>query len=199
MWHFGKELHQSFQAAQARFSDLNDQVQQSLSGIRLTRALGRESVVEAEFNACARAANEASQKVANTDSKYTPTFQLAISMSFFLSVTGGAWLIHHQQLTLGELTSFVLYLGYMIWPMFAVGWLLNLVERGQAAYARLEELFDVRPAIKDKGEFDQPVTPSISVNIPRFGYDQSAYPTLKNVHFNVAAGETRHCRAHRIR
>ena len=145
-------------------------------------------MVEAEFQRLdARAANEASQKGQHRQQIH-PDVPTGYFHVVFLSVTGepGLFTISSSH---SENLPALLYLGYMIWPMFAVGWLLNLVERGKRPCAP-GRAFDVRPAIKDKGEFDQPVTPSISVNIPRFGYDQSAYPTLKNVHFNVAAGET---------
>jgi len=190
MWRFGKELHISFRDAQARFSDLNDDVQEGLSGIRVTRAFGREAVEQDDFNRIAAAANEANQRVATTDSKYDPAIQLAIGMSFLMSVAGGSWLIYHQQLTLGQLTSFSLYLGYMIWPMFAVGWLLNLVERGQAAWQRLEELFEVQPLIADTGTFAGTVEPSLHINIRQFSYSKSSPPTLKNLNIQVPAGTT---------
>lgn len=190
MWRFGKELHISFRDAQARFSDLNDDVQEGLSGIRVTRAFGREAVEQDDFKRIAAAANEANQRVATTESKYDPAIQLAIGMSFLMSVAGGSWLIYHQQLTLGQLTSFSLYLGYMIWPMFAVGWLLNLVERGQAAWQRLEEIFEVKPLIADTGAFAGTEEPSLAINIRQFSYSQSSPPTLKNLHIQVPAGTT---------
>ncbi len=190
MWRFGKELHISFRDAQARFSDLNDDVQESLSGIRVTRAFGREAVEQEDFNHIAAAANEANQRVATTDSKYDPAIQLAIGMSFFMSVVGGSWLIYHGQLTLGELTSFTLYLGYMIWPMFAVGWLLNLVERGQAAYRRLEELFEIRPLIADQGTYEDKVEPSLAITIRQFKYDVQSPLVLKDIAIQVSIGQT---------
>ncbi len=188
MWRFGKELHRSFRDAQARFSNLNDNVQESISALRLTRAFGRESVEQQQFNAIATQANQANLAVARTDSKYDPAIQLGVGFSFFLSVAGGAFLIFHERLTLGQLTSFTLYLGYMIWPMFAVGWLLNLVERGQAAYHRIEELLAMKPVIADTGSITKTLTPDISIDITRFSYDAET-EVLDNIQVNISAGQ----------
>lgn len=188
MWRFGKELHQSFRSAQARFSELNDDVQESISALRLTRAFGRESVEQTQFDAIAAQANVANQSVARTDSKYDPVIQLGVGFSFLLSVAGGAWLIVRGELTLGQLTSFTLYLGYMIWPMFAIGWLLNLVERGQAAYHRIEELLSMSPAIRDEGTIDAPLRPALSIDIDRFHYPDTPEPALQAIHLTVPAG-----------
>ena len=188
MWRFGKELHRSFRAAQARFSDLNDSVQESISALRLTRSFGREAVEQQQFQTIASQANQANLAVARTDSKYDPAIQLGVGFSFLLSVAGGAFLIYYQQLTLGKLTSFTLYLGYMIWPMYAVGWLLNLVERGQAAYQRIEELLAITPAIADDGQLRSAVAPALSVDIGRFAYGEGQ-PILQDISLQVPAGD----------
>ena len=189
MWRFGQELHASFRLAQARFSDLNDKVQESISGIRLIRAFGRENVEDAQFNAIAREANAANLAVARTDSKYDPAISLAVGMSFFLSVAGGAWFIVNDQLTLGQLTSFTLYLGFMIWPMFAVGWMLNLVERGQAAYERIDELMHTEPDIKDNGTFTGDADAAIDMTIRAFQHSPDQAPVLQDLSLSVQAGE----------
>ena len=189
MWRFGQELHASFRLAQARFSDLNDKVQESISGIRLIRAFGRENVEDAQFNAIAREANAANLAVARTDSKYDPAISLAVGMSFFLSVAGGAWFIVNDQLTLGQLTSFTLYLGFMIWPMFAVGWMLNLVERGQAAYERIDELMHTEPDIKDNGTFTGDADAAIDMTIHAFQHTPDQAPVLQDLSLSVQAGE----------
>nr|VFK66076.1 MAG: ABC transporter transmembrane region [Candidatus Kentron sp. UNK]VFK69375.1 MAG: ABC transporter transmembrane region [Candidatus Kentron sp. UNK] len=112
------------------FGDLNKDVRESISSLRLTKAFGREIVEIGKFNRIASETNEANARVAKADSKYHPVIELGVGFSFFLSVAGGAWLIYRGDMTLGQLTSFSLYLGYMIWPMFAVGLFLNLLERG---------------------------------------------------------------------
>lgn len=189
MWRFGKQLHVSFSSAQARFSDLNDDVQESISALRLTRAYGREEVEQQQFNRIAGEANLANQAVAKTESKYDPAIQLGVGFSFFLSVAGGAFLIWQDSMTLGQLTSFTLYLGYMIWPMFAVGWLLNLVERGQAAYQRIRQLLDMKPDIEDSGTFELTAFPNITFAINRFSFSDGSQPVLEDMHLTLKAGQ----------
>jgi len=189
MWRFGQELHESFRLAQARFSDLNDKVQESVSGIRLVRAFGREGIEDNQFNAIAREANQANRMVARTDSKYDPAISLAVGMSFFLSVGGGAWFIVHDQMTVGELTSFTLYLGFMIWPMFAVGWMLNLVERGQAAYDRIDELMHTEPDIADHGTFEDRTTPDLDIRVREYRHQTDGDAALADIRLTVGTGE----------
>src|SRR5690606_9231735 len=116
-------------------------------------------------------AGPANLEVARIDAKSDPTVFLTIGSSFLLTVGGGAWLIHHGEMTLGELTSFTMYLGYLIWPMFAFGWLLNSVERGSAAYARIEQLLNTKPDIDDNGHLPAlPAPPRIEFMVRRFAY-----------------------------
>nr|VFJ58079.1 MAG: ATP-binding cassette, subfamily B/ATP-binding cassette, subfamily B, multidrug efflux pump [Candidatus Kentron sp. FM]VFJ76121.1 MAG: ATP-binding cassette, subfamily B/ATP-binding cassette, subfamily B, multidrug efflux pump [Candidatus Kentron sp. FM]VFK08205.1 MAG: ATP-binding cassette, subfamily B/ATP-binding cassette, subfamily B, multidrug efflux pump [Candidatus Kentron sp. FM] len=136
LWRFGVELHDSFTDAQARFGDLNEAVRETISSLRLTRAFGRERAEMERFHGVATETTETNLRVARVDSKYHPAIQLGVGASFFLSVAGGAWLIRQGEMTLGQLTSFTLYLGYMTWPMLAIGWLVNLVGRGQVAYPK---------------------------------------------------------------
>nr|VFJ97738.1 MAG: ATP-binding cassette, subfamily B [Candidatus Kentron sp. H]VFJ98563.1 MAG: ATP-binding cassette, subfamily B [Candidatus Kentron sp. H]VFK03303.1 MAG: ATP-binding cassette, subfamily B [Candidatus Kentron sp. H] len=190
LWRFGVELHHAFTDAQARFGDLNENVRESISSLRLTRAFGREFVEIGKFNRIAAETTEANAKVAKIESKYHPVIELGTGFSFFLSVAGGAWLIYRGHMTLGQLTGFTLYLGYMIWPMFAIGWLLNLVERGQVAYGRIRQLLAMAPRIKDEGRFTGRANPTIEFDINAFRYGENQVAALQNIHFRLEAGRT---------
>lgn len=190
MWVYGNELHASFTRAQEEFSRINDRVQQGLSGIRLIKALGGEAREQAAFRAAATQASEANLAVARTDAKYDPTIQLTMGSSFFLTVAGGAWLIQRGELSVGELTSFTMYLGYLIWPMFAYGWLLNIVERGSAAYTRIESLLAEPNPVPDTGTQTALQTPRIDINIAQFTYPGTPTPLLRDIHVRVPAGTT---------
>ena len=129
MWRYGRELHDAFGAAQACFSELNEKTQEGIGNIRLVKAFGYETRQHAVFAAATERASQANLRVARVDSKYRPTAHLTVGGSFFISIVGGAALIQRGEMTVGELTSFIMYLGYLTWPMFAVGWVLNIVER----------------------------------------------------------------------
>jgi ATP-binding cassette subfamily B multidrug efflux pump len=192
-WFFfviGTRLHDGFRDAQERFSDLNDRVQESISGIRMIRAFGRETREDQDFLEIADRAAEANMRVAATDSLYDPAIFITVGASFLLSIGMGAWLIEQGSLTLGQLTSFTMYLGYLIWPMFAYGWLLNLVERGSAAYARISALLQERSPVLDTGTCHSANSSDISWHISQFAYPGSELPVLNNIRISVAQGET---------
>lgn len=188
MWRFGNELHSAFGVAQARFSDLNDRAQENITTIRLLKAFGQEHGAERAFQAAAQQASAANLAVARVDSKYDPTIFLTIGASFLVAVAGGAYLIAQGELTLGQLTSFTMYLGYLIWPMFAFGFLLNILERGSSAYERIEALFAQQAPVPDTGSKTDLATPSVTFDIVRFAYPGSTATVLEDVRVHVPAG-----------
>lgn len=192
-WFFyviGTRLHDGFRDAQERFSDLNDRVQESVSGVRMIRAFGRETREDEDFMRVADRAAEANMRVAATDSLYDPAIFITVGASFILSVGMGAWLIQQQELTLGQLTSFTMYLGYLIWPMFAYGWLLNLVERGSAAYARISALLDAQSPVEDAGRAETAEHHGLLWRVAEFSYPGSQQAVLKNIDIHLPSGQT---------
>lgn len=192
-WFFyvlGSRLHDGFRDAQERFSDLNDRVQESVSGVRMIRAFGREAREDQVFLSVADRAAEANMRVAATDSLYDPAIFLTVGASFMLSIGMGAWLVTQGEITLGELTSFTMYLGFLIWPMFAYGWLLNLVERGNAAYTRISALLDARSPVEDSGTEQQAPSFDVSWRIAQFCYPGSDNPALANIDLVARQGQT---------
>lgn len=190
-WFFykiSKRLHDGFRDAQERFSDLNNRVQESVSAIRMIRAFGREQREDADFMRIADRAAEANMRVAATDSLYDPAIFITVGLSFLLSISMGAWLIAREVITLGQLTSFTMYLGYLIWPMFAYGWLLNLVERGSAAYARISALLDAKSPVVDNGTRQASEHQDIYWQIAAFAYPGAAAPALSNIDLRLPQG-----------
>lgn len=189
-WRINNEMHAAFVDSQARFSDLNDRVQESITGIRMVKAYGLEARSIAAFDQSTLAAHDANMTVAHAEAKYEPVIFITVGASFLLAIAGGAWLIHQQQLTVGELTSFTLYLGFLIWPMFAYGWLLNLMERGAVAHKRLLEVFNTEPAIADRGTQDIAVNATLRWNIQSFHYPERTLPALANFAGELRAGQS---------
>lgn len=192
-WYFtiiGKRLHVGFRDAQERFSDLNHRVQESVSGIRMVRAFGLEAQEDREFLRVADRAAEANIRVAATDSLYDPAIFITVGSSFMLCIGAGAVLVESEQLTLGQLTSFTMYLGFLVWPMFAYGWLLNIVERGSAAWERIESLLQTPSPVQDNGQVSQISDGSVQIDIEAFSYPDSHSPALHAIHLRVEAGNT---------
>ncbi len=186
MYHFGRELHEGFASAQASFGELTDIGQETVSGVRTIKSYGLESSTQANYNAIAGASSDAYMKVARTDAKYHPTIVITIGSSFLMSMIYGGWLIIQQRLTLGQLTSFTMYLGYMIWPMFAFGWMLNIAERGSAAFKRISRLLAEKPDIEDTGTIRTIPTADLNVRICGFHYPgHNEQAVIKNIQFRL--------------
>ncbi len=106
---FGEQLHHRFSASQAAFSALSEQTQTSLNGIRMIRAFGLEKRQQAAFDKAADVAGDHTMSVAEIDSRFDPVIYGTIGASFFLSVSGGGYMVANGQLSLGELTAFTMY------------------------------------------------------------------------------------------
>ena len=118
--YYGDQLHQRFKSAQAAFSSLNDQAQESMTSIRMIKAFGLEDHQSNRFAEVAAQTGAKNMHVARVDARFDPTIYIAIGASNLLAIGGGSWMVVNGSLTLGQLTSFVMYLGLMIWPMLAL-------------------------------------------------------------------------------
>ncbi len=189
-WIVSRKVHERSRDALDRFGDLNDHVQETISGVRTLRALGLERLSSARFSALAGAAAEASFQAQRWEALYEPAVGTALSAAMVLSLALGGWLVWHDELTIGQLTSFGLYLGQLIWPMFAAGWVLSLWERGRAAWDRLSAVLEEPLAIEDDGTI-APVRPGpIVVRAVTFAYPGGTSPALAALDLTIPAGTT---------
>ncbi|MGQ6548229.1 SmdA family multidrug ABC transporter permease/ATP-binding protein [Serratia sp. IR-2025] len=187
--YYGDQLHQRFKSAQAAFSSLNDQAQESMTSIRMIKAFGLEDHQSNQFAEVAAQTGAKNMHVARIDARFDPTIYIAIGAANLLAIGGGSWMVVNGTLTLGQLTSFVMYLGLMIWPMLALAWMFNIVERGSAAYSRIRSLLEEAPAVKD-GELDLPAgRGNLSVEINAFHYPQTNKPALHDVALQLQPGQ----------
>lgn len=186
---FGRQLHTRFSESQAAFSDLTDKTQESLNGVRMIRAFGLEQRQQQEFDAVVDAVGQKNLAVEQVDAKFDPVIQLTIGMSFFLSIAGGGYMVSQGRLTLGDLTAFTLYQGLMIWPMLALAWVFNILERGSAALKRLQHIFDQHPSIVSGKSSLEMTGQTLHVDIERFHWDKQAQAAMQHVSFELNAGQ----------
>ena len=195
-WVISRRVHDAWADSLARFSALNEHVQETVAGVRTLRALGLEQRTEDDFAARAGAAARASFEAQRWESAYEPAVGLTLTTATALTLSLGGWLVWQRELTLGELTAFTMYLGQLIWPMFAAGWVLSLLERGKAAWARLVAVLDAPLSVSDGGEIDQPPRGELCFDQVSFAYPtvgeggQAAAAALSDVSFSLAAGQT---------
>lgn len=185
---YGNLLHERFKVAQAAFSSLNDRTQESLTSIRMIKAFGLEDRQSAQFAADAADTGVKNMRVARIDARFDPTIYIAIGMANLLAIAGGSWMVMQGELTLGELTSFMMYLGLMIWPMLALAWMFNIVERGSAAYSRIRTLLAEAPVVDDGTQAVPEGRGTLELAIERFSYPQTDKPTLCDVNVTLKPG-----------
>ncbi len=186
---YGDQLHQRFKLAQAAFSSLNDRTQESLTSIRMIKAFGLEDRQSALFAADAADTGAKNLRVARIDARFDPTIYIAIGTANLLAIGGGSWMVINGSLTLGQLTSFAMYLGLMIWPMLALAWMFNIVERGSAAYSRIRDMLAEAPVVNDGSEPVPTGRGELNVAVRVFTYPQTDQVTLENVNFRLQPGQ----------
>ncbi|WP_456271435.1 ABC transporter transmembrane domain-containing protein [Bacillus sp. AK031] len=189
--YYGTLLHKRFHKAQEAFSNLNDKTQESVSGIKVIKTFGQEKEDIESFRSQSEDVVQKNISVARVDSLFDPTISIIVGISFFLSVAFGARYVISGELTIGELVSFTAYLGLLIWPMLAFGWLFNIVERGRASYDRVFNLLSEKIEIDDDLEsVDIKPTGDIRFDLEDFIYPDEDESVLKNIHFTLKRGET---------
>lgn len=188
---FGTMLHKSFHKAQEAFSSLNDKTQESITGIKVIKTFGQEQEDIEDFRKQSEDVVQKNIVVAKIDSLYDPTISIIVGISFFLSIAFGAKYVLNGELTIGELISFTTYLGLLIWPMLAFGWLFNIVERGRASYDRVAALLREKVEITDdKDALDVMPIGDIDFKIKEFTYPGTTDPILKDIFLSLKKGET---------
>ncbi|WP_214482374.1 ABC transporter transmembrane domain-containing protein [Bacillus sp. SM2101] len=188
---YGTLLHKHFHKAQEAFSSLNDKVQESISGIKVIKTFGQEKEDNEAFFEQSEDVVKKNVTVARIDSLFDPTISLIVGLSFLLAVGFGSRYVLLGEMTLGELVSFTTYLGLLIWPMLAFGWLFNIVERGRASYDRVSNLLSEKIDIADDS-IDSKKIPSghITYDINSFTYPNEQQNVLHGIKFKLRKGET---------
>ncbi|HVZ42357.1 MAG TPA: ATP-binding cassette domain-containing protein [Ramlibacter sp.] len=189
-WWISRHVHSAWRASLDSFGQLNDHVQETLAGVRTVRALGLQARSAAQFSSLASAAAEASFEAQRWEASYEPAVGFTLAAATVMTLGAGGWLVWHEQLSVGQLTSFSLYLGQLIWPMFAAGWVLSLLERGKAAWGRLQPVLDAPLSIDDRGTVEKVSPGVLAVSDVRFSYPGQARPALDNVSLRLEPGRT---------
>ncbi|GGJ57404.1 ATP-binding cassette subfamily B protein [Anoxybacillus voinovskiensis] len=188
---YGKKIHERFTKAQDAFGDMNDYVLESISGVRVIRAYVQEKADEARFQALTEDVFQKNRKVAQIDALFDPTIKLLVGLSYLIGLGYGSYFVFHQEITLGELVSFNVYLGMMIWPMFAIGELINVMQRGNASLDRVNETLAYVPDVQnDPDSCSVEVPESIVFDQVGFRYPSSNVQNLENISFVLRRGQT---------
>ncbi|HYF42778.1 MAG TPA: ABC transporter transmembrane domain-containing protein [Ramlibacter sp.] len=189
-WWISRHVHEASRRSLERFGALNDHVQETLAGVRTVRALGLQQRSSAHFSQLAGAAAASSLDAQRWEAAYEPAVGFTLGTATVLTLGVGSWLVWHDELTVGQLTSFSMYLGQLLWPMYAAGWVLSLLERGKAAWARLQPVLDLPLSVTDQGTVSTVVPGALQVADVSFSYAGQHRPALQGVCLDLAAGQT---------
>ena len=188
---YGKRIHTRFMEAQDAFGELNDSVLESIAGVRVIRAYVQEKADSFRFHQLTEDVFEKNMKVARIDSLFDPTVKVLVGISYSIGLGFGAYLVFHQTITLGDLVSFNVYLGMLIWPMFAIGELINIMQRGNASLDRVNETLSYKEEVEDP-EHPVIVTTADWIDFKEvtFRYPSSKINNLKNINIQLYQGQT---------
>ncbi|WP_340023972.1 ABC transporter transmembrane domain-containing protein [Paenibacillus sp. FSL K6-1096] len=188
---YGKAIHDRYSLAQDAFGDMNDQVLESVSGIRVIRAYVQERLDEKRFSDITEDVYRKNMAVARVDAFFEPTIRFCVGLSYIIALTYGIYLVFRNQITLGDLVSFNMYLGMIVWPMFAIGELINIMQRGGASLERIDETLNAKPDVKDVPHPVKVANPaSIELKDVTFRYPTSTVDNLSGVSFSLSQGQT---------
>ncbi|TYS15471.1 ATP-binding cassette domain-containing protein [Rossellomorea vietnamensis] len=188
---YGARIHKRFTEAQDAFGDLNDKVLESVAGVRVIRAYVQERADEGKFAEMTEDVYNKNIEVAKIDSLFEPTIKVLVGLSYLIGLGYGAYLVFHQTITLGELVSFNVYLGMLIWPMFAVGELINVMQRGNASLDRVQETLNYEEDVKNPAHPKFAGAPeTISFEEVDFQYPSSKVNNLRGINLKLQKGQT---------
>lgn len=185
----GRKTHKAFGESQAAFSDLNNKVQESVSGIKVTKSFGYQVQELDSFQSINQKTFQKNIKTMTYDVMFDPLVLLFIGASYVLTLLVGAYMIKAQTITIGNLVTFITYLDMLVWPLMAVGFLFNMIQRGSVSYERIEELLNQESEVKD------PENPIKTIQNGQLKYDIKAFQysdeeTLRDIHFALEKGQT---------
>ena len=194
-WKLGDHLHVAFDKSQAALSRLNNKTQESVSGIKVLKTFGQGKEDTAAFEKMVDETIKINKHVFVWDSLFDPLGTLIIGLTYAITIIYGGFLVKQNILSVGQLVSFIAYIGNMVWPMFAIGYLFNILERGSASYDRVEKLLNEKSLITDENA-DETLTAKdiegdLDYNIKSFAYpDEKDISVLKNIDFTLKPGQT---------
>jgi ATP-binding cassette subfamily B protein len=188
---FGRVIHRRFERIQQHYGVISTMVQENLSGVRIVRAYRQESAQEAEFDALNREYFERNMSLARTSALFEPVLTVLTGLGVLVVLWVGGTDVMAGRITAGQFVAFFFYLGLLTWPIIAIGWVINMLQRGAASMGRLREIFDAEPMIRSPEAPDPPpFRGTIEFRDVWFRYPGTERDVLRGISFRIEAGET---------
>ncbi|MGA3166537.1 MAG: ABC transporter ATP-binding protein [Terriglobia bacterium] len=188
---FGSQIHERFEKIQALYSELTERVRENISGVRVVRAFCQEDAEMATFDVMNRDFVAKNRGLIWITSFLWPVIALTFSLALMLVLVVGGRHVLQGRITVGTFAAFNVYLAYLIWPIIALGWVTNLVQRGLASQGRLMTIFEAQPDIDDRAVPTHPVTALRGeIEFRNLSFSYNGQPILKNINLHIPAGRT---------
>jgi ATP-binding cassette subfamily B protein len=188
--YFGARIHRRFERIQAMFSDISAKAQENFSGARLIRAFAQEDAEIASFEEANREYIKRSLYLVRLMAMLWPTLEVVLGLSLMITLLVGGHEVVSHRISVGQFTAFNVYMVQLTWPLIAVGWVVNLFQRGTASIVRIDELLKQKPDIADDPTaVDTPVTGDIEFRNLNFAYPGGP-PILENINLRIPAGSS---------
>jgi ATP-binding cassette subfamily B protein len=189
---FGQQVHVRFEKIQDFFSQITARAQENFSGVRVVRAYAQEDAEIEAFKNLNWQYAEKNLSLVKIDALMRPLMQFLIGMGFVLIIWAGVPAAIRGDITVGEFTVFNMYLFRLIWPLIALGYVVNLYQRGTASLKRMNAILGIVPTIADSRDVkpQPPIRGEIEFRNLTFRYHQNDEPVLHNINLCVDAGET---------
>lgn len=190
--YYGGLMEKRFREKQEAFSELTDQVQESISGVRVIKAFVQERAEQKAFAKANAFAMEKNLKVVKLQAVVMPLLDVVIGVSSLLTLLYGGYLALTGEISLGRFVAFNQYIAMLVWPMLAAGESITMLSQGLASIRRIQEVFEEKPEIFDRDGVEVPerIRGEISFRNLTFMHSGHSEPTLKNISLEVPAGTT---------
>jgi ATP-binding cassette subfamily B multidrug efflux pump len=189
---FGQQVHTRFEKIQDFFAQITARAQENFTGVRVVRAYAQEDAEMAAFNNLNREYAERNLGLVRIDALMRPLMTFLIGIGYVLIIWAGVPLAIRGEITVGEFTMFNMYLTRLIWPLIALGYVVNLYQRGTASLKRINSILKIEPAITDEPGVKKqaPIQGEIEFRDLTFRYHIDAEPILRDVNLKIPAGHT---------
>ncbi|MFP5262146.1 MAG: ABC transporter ATP-binding protein [Blastocatellia bacterium] len=196
--YFSKRIHDRFEDVQDYFGTVSNRAQESLAGVRVIRAYTQERAEVESFSRVNREFVNLNLRLIRLSGIFHPILQFFIGLGFIVVLWYGGGLVIKANngepggISIGLFVQFTLYLGYLVWPMIALGWVINMFQRGMASMGRMNEVMAIEPAIRDTDETRnvREITGEIEFRGLTFNYGGASAAALKDINLRIAPGQT---------
>ena len=188
--HFSHIIHVRFERIQAKMADLTARVQENIAGVRLLRAFTQERPQAAGFDALNRDYVETNRGLIRVQAMFFPALAALLTFAFLVVLWFGGRAVLAREISVGSFVAFTQYMFLLAWPMIALGWVINLFERGTASLGRLNAMLTAQPDITDRAALDAPAEIQGEIELRGLSFRYNGVPVLQDIDLKIPAGST---------